>query len=104
MQKAFSWLNNNGIAYTFNDYKKQGIDAETIKQWIKQAGLDAMVNKQGLTYKKLTDDEKKLVQQETTAIAILIDKPSMIKRPIVAYKNELLIGFNENTWETILKT
>ncbi len=103
MQKAFNWLNQQGISYTFNDYKKQGITPELLQSWIKLVGLDAIVNKQGLTYKKLSDEEKKLVQQEKTAIALLVEKTSMIKRPIVAYNNNLLIGFNENEWKITLK-
>lgn len=103
MQKAFNWLNQQGISYTFNDYKKQGITPELLQSWIKLVGLDAIVNKQGLTYKKLSDEEKKLVQQEKTAIALLVEKTSIIKRPIVAYNNNLLIGFNENEWKITLK-
>lgn len=99
MQKAFNWLNQQGISYTFYDYKKQGIKPEILQSWISRVGLDAIINKQGLTYKKLTEEEKKLVQEEKKAIALLAKKPTMIKRPIVVYNNNLLIGFNENEWK-----
>lgn len=102
MKKAFTKLDELGVSYDFHDYKKQGIDKESVQRWIESLGIDKVLNKRGTTWRKLTDEQKQAADSDVNnAIDLLIENTSMIKRPIVegqlADKNQpiLLCGFNE---------
>ncbi len=101
VKKARTWLDANGLAYTFHDYKKQGADPARIAGWIEQAGLDKVVNRAGTTYRKL-DDAQKAAIADGGAPAVLAENPSVIKRPIVEYSGGLLVGFKEADWAQVL--
>jgi len=96
MQKAINALQANKTDFEFHDYKKQGVSAEKLSQWIDVDGLAAVINKKGMTWKKLSDDEKKSAESKEGAIAILQKYTSAIKRPILEIGNKSVIGFDEN--------
>jgi arsenate reductase (glutaredoxin) len=103
MKKAFTWLDENKIAYQFHDYKKLSIDKARILTWIKKKPLEELINKKGITFKKLSEEEKNACLNPETALDLMIDKTSMIKRPILSLENgELLLGFEPNYWKEIL--
>lgn len=102
VKKARIWLDAQGLAYTFHDYKKQGADPARIAGWIAQAGLDKVVNRAGTTYRKL-DDAQKAALAGDGAPAVLAENASVIKRPIVEHPGGLLVGFKEAEWEAALK-
>lgn len=95
MKKAFDLLNQLGLAYEFHDYKKQGIDAETVKNWLNQAGAELILNKKGTTWKKLTEDEQqRALSSEVELIQALTTHTSLIKRPVIDCGHSLIVGFN----------
>jgi arsenate reductase (glutaredoxin) len=98
VKKARNWLDAKGIAYAFHDYKKTGADADRLKSWCAAKGWEVILNRAGTTFRKLPDTEKAGLN-EATAIALMLDQPSMIKRPLVEYAGGLLVGFNEPEWE-----
>ncbi len=96
MKKTFVFFQNEGISYDFVDYKKEKPSRELLVKFSEKLGLDQVVNRKGMTFRKLSDQEKELTQQVETAIPLLQEKSSMIKRPIIAFPNgELLAGFDE---------
>ena len=108
MKKAFTKLDELGVNYDFHDYKKQGIDKESVQRWVNELGIDKVLNKRGTTWRKLTDEQKQAADANIdTAIDLLIENTSMIKRPIVegqlADKNNgqsiLLCGFDEEVFD-----
>lgn len=110
MKKAFTKLDELGVNYDFHDYKKQGIDKDTVQRWVNELGIDKMLNKRGTTWRKLTDEQKQGADANIdTAIDLLIENTSMIKRPIVegqlADKNNgqpiLLCAFDEAEFDEI---
>ena len=110
MKKAFTKLDELGVNYDFHDYKKQGIDKESVERWIESLGIDKVLNKRGTTWRKLTDEQKQGADANIdTAIDLLIENTSMIKRPIVegqlADKNNgqpiLLCAFDEAEFDKI---
>ncbi|QOV93797.1 arsenate reductase [Novosphingobium sp. ES2-1] len=101
VKKARVWLDKQGIAYTFHDYKKQGADPARIARWIAAAGLDKVVNKAGTTFRKL-DDAQKATLAGDDAPAVLAENTSVIKRPIVEHRGGLLVGFKEAEWTSAL--
>ena len=108
MKKAFTKLDELGVNYNFHDYKKQGIDKDSVQRWVDELGIDKVLNKRGTTWRKLTNEQKQAADANIdTAIDLLIENTSMIKRPIVegqlADKNNgqpiLLCGFDEAEFE-----
>lgn len=109
MKKAFTKLDELGVSYDFHDYKKQGIDRDSVQRWVASLGIDKVLNKRGTTWRKLTDEQKQAADSDVdNAIDLLIENTSMIKRPIVegqlADKNNgqpiLLCGFDEEAFDT----
>ncbi|WP_394213455.1 arsenate reductase [Psychrobacter piscatorii] len=108
MKKAFNKLDELGVEYTFHDYKKQGIDKETVQRWVNELGIEKVLNKRGTTWRKLTDEQKSEADASVdAAIALLAENTSMIKRPIVEGQLEdkdqpiLLCGFNEAEFDKV---
>ena len=107
MKKAFTKLDELGVNYDFHDYKKQGIDKDTIQRWVNELGIDKVLNKRGTTWRKLDDAQKQAADASVdNAIELLVENTSMIKRPIVegqlADKDQavLLCGFDETEFDT----
>lgn len=98
VKKARAWLDGHGIAYAFHDYKKSGITAAKLKVWCKAFGWESVLNRAGTTFKKLPDAAKSGLDQ-AKAIPLMLEQPSMIKRPIVEHAGGLLIGFKQSEWE-----
>lgn len=108
MKKAFTKLDELGVSYDFHDYKKQGIDKESVQRWVDELGIDKVLNKRGTTWRKLTDEQKQAADSDVdNAIDLLVENTSMIKRPIVegqlVDKNQpiLLCGFNEAEFDKV---
>lgn len=110
MKKALTFLDALGVHYEFHDYKKQGVDKESVQRWVDTLGIDKVLNKRGTTWRKLPDEEKRAADASvSTALDLLIENTSMLKRPIVEgqldTKNQgqpiLLCGFDEAEWSTI---
>ena len=103
MKKAFTWLNNKGIEYTFFDYKKEILAEEQFKFWLTKLPLEQIVNKQGTTFKKLTDEQKAAVLSPETAFNVINENTSVIKRPLIEIKDHVFVGFDEATWAEIFE-
>ncbi len=106
MKKAFAKLDELSVDYTFHDYKKQGIDKQSIQRWVDELGLDKVLNKRGTTWRKLSDAQKVAADNNVdAAIDLLISNTSMIKRPIVEGQAKgqviLLCGFDEAEVERV---
>ena len=108
MKKAFTKLDELGVSYNFHDYKKQGIDKDSVQRWVNELGIDKVLNKRGTTWRKLEDVQKQAADSDVDqAIDLLIENTSMIKRPIVegelTDKNKiiLLCGYDEAEFDKI---
>ena len=98
MKKARAWLDVHKIAYSFHDYKAQGIDRAHLESWAKQVGWETLLNRAGTTFRKLPDGDKEGVT-EKKAIALMMEQPSVIKRPVLDAEGKLLVGFNPAEYE-----
>lgn len=103
VKKAIGWLKTNEEEFEFHDYKKKGITKEKLKEWSKEVGWEKLVNKKGTTWRELPEDEQQKVTNKKTAIELMIDKPSVIKRPIIESDGKLIVGFNEEEFNNSLK-
>lgn len=101
VKKARTWLDGQGIAYAFHDYKKQGADAERIAGWVEQAGWETVLNRRGTTFRALPEADKADLDA-VKAVAVMAANPSCIKRPVVEYPGGILVGFDVKAWEAAL--
>ena len=97
VKKALQFLSENGVKFEFIDYKKLPISEEKLNEFIAKSGWQQVINSKGMTYRAL--EEKQKPQNEKAAIAIMLTKNSIIKRPIIENsKGEILIGFSEELY------
>lgn len=95
MKKAFDFLQEQGVDYEFFDYKKQKPTIDLLKGFLEKTDLASLVNRKGMTFRKVTEEEKTALENEETALPILVEKSSMIKRPVILYPNgALTLGFD----------
>jgi arsenate reductase len=92
MKKARNWLDGQGIAYHFHDYKQAGIARERLEAWADQVGWEVLLNRAGTTFRKLPEAERQGVDH-ARAIDLMLAQPSMIKRPVLEGAGDLLVGF-----------
>ena len=100
MKKARAWLEAHGVDYDFHDYKSDGIDRATLEKWAKTVGWEVLLNRAGTTFRKLPDDAKQNID-ERKAIKLMLEHPSMIKRPVLERGRTLLVGFTEDRYSAI---
>lgn len=104
VKKAQDWLKANQIDFEFHDFKKKGVTAEKLTEWFNQFGWEKVINKNGLTFKKLSKEEQADINSADKAIVYLLQNTSAIKRPVVEQNGKaILIGFNEETYQERLK-
>jgi arsenate reductase (glutaredoxin) len=97
VKKARLWLEGRGVAHAFHDYKKAGIDAETLGRWADAVGWEVLLNRAGTTFRKLSDADKADIDR-AKAIGLMIANPSLIKRPVVEGAGDILVGYKEPVW------
>ncbi|MEW8500396.1 MAG: ArsC family reductase, partial [Candidatus Thiodiazotropha taylori] len=92
IKKARRWLDDQGVAYEFHDYKKAGVDEAMLTAWIGQLGWESLLNKRSTTWRQL-DEAAKANLDEKQAIQIMLANPSIIKRPLLDDGKQLHLGF-----------
>ncbi|MFE0756353.1 ArsC family reductase [Inquilinus sp. NPDC058860] len=98
MKKARAWLDQRGVAYAFHDYKAAGVDRATLEGWARKVGWEVLLNRAGTTFRKLPDAAREDLT-EAKAIGLMLDQPSMIKRPVLDIGGTLLVGFKPEQYE-----
>lgn len=101
VKKARTWLDANGIAYAFHDYKKEGADPARLAKWAEAVGWEPLLNRAGTTFRKLDEADRTDVDA-AKALALMAAHPSLIKRPAVEYRGGLLVGFKPEVWAAAL--
>lgn len=101
VKKARAWLTENSIAIPFHDFKKQGVSEEMLKTWLKKISWEKLVNRQGTTWRQLSDESKTTVCDEISAINLMLEKSSVIKRPVLEIDNKIILGFDEAIYQTL---
>ena len=104
VKKTRDWLAERHIAVEFHDFKKQGIEATELSNWLSQIPQEKLINRAGLTWRGLDEDTKNSITNDAAAIALMQDKTSVIKRPVLVKDGAVLcVGFNETRYADIFK-
>ncbi|MEW8551152.1 MAG: ArsC family reductase [Candidatus Thiodiazotropha endolucinida] len=100
MKKAIRWLDEHGIAYQFHNYKKVGVDEKLLRQWVDRVGWEALLNRRGMMWRRLDDSVKAEINEEN-AIRVMLETPSIIKRPVLETDKTLNVGFTEEAYSKL---
>lgn len=101
VKKARTWLESNGVVYTFHDFKKQGVSADMLAGWLKHEPLTTLLNRKGTTWRALSDADKARAGDEAGAIALMQANPSLIKRPVLVHGKSVNVGFSADQYATL---
>ncbi len=102
VKSAIDWLKKNDVDFEFHDYKSKGITAPKLREWIGQVGWESLVNKRGTTWRQLDEATQKKITNEKAAIELMIEKTSVIKRPLIEDKGKVVVlGFDESEYEKV---
>lgn len=102
MKKAMSWLTEHNIEFTFHDYKKEPMNELLLNRWLKELDWQLLVNRKGTTWRKLPEEIRESINKKT-AIQLMLENNSLIKRPVLNTGKQLVVGFSEENYEAIFK-
>jgi len=100
MKKARAWLAEHDVEYVFHDYKKAGIDEATLRGWIDQVGWELLLNRRGMMWRKLPQEVKDSID-EASAIRLMLETPSIIKRPVLIHGDHIQVGFKPEDYDKL---
>jgi arsenate reductase len=99
VKRARAWLDERGTSHTFHDFKKAGAPDQRLDAWFQSAGWEALLNRKGTTWRKLDEATQARVNDARSARALMLDQPSVIKRPVVDWDDgRITVGFDAATW------
>lgn len=102
VKKARDWLSNHDIAVEFHDFKKLGLNPETARSWLTQRDWSELINRKGMTWRGLDDEQKQQLVDDSSALTLMLDKTSIIKRPLLEQDGKLLsVGFDAQAYAEI---
>lgn len=104
VKKARNWLSTHGIELPFHDFRKHGVNEELLESWVKQTSWEKLLNRKGTTWRQLSDDAKAAVSDEASAIRLMLEKPSIIKRPVLEKDGKLTLGFDEAIYQSLFES
>lgn len=103
MKKAFAWCEANHVGYEFHDYKKQGVPRDRLVGWCRALGWQTLVNTKGPTWRKLAPEQQAITTQ-SAAVALMLEFPSVIRRPVVENdRGQLLVGFDPTMFDSFVR-
>ena len=100
VSKARKWLSANNIEYQFHNFKKDGLNQKTLENWVVNLGWEILLNKRGMTWRKLSDEQKADIDKDK-AIMIMLENTSIIKRPVLAIDEQLSVGFKPEQYQAL---
>ncbi|GLS00634.1 arsenate reductase [Brevundimonas denitrificans] len=101
VKKARVWLDQHGVAHSFHDYKKAGIDRPRLEAWVAEHGWETVLNRAGTTFRALPAADKADLDADK-AVALMLAQPSMIKRPVLDTGDRTLVGFKPERYASVL--
>ncbi len=99
VKKARKWLESNDVNYQFHDFRVDGLTAEMIEQWFTTVGWEKLLNKRSTTWRQLDDAQKENINEQSAA-SLLLNNPTLIKRPVLDNEITILVGFSEESYQT----
>jgi arsenate reductase (glutaredoxin) len=102
VKKARTWLDTNGIDYQFHDYRVDRLTPEQLQGFADKLGWNAMLNRSSTSWRQLSTEQQDGLTEDK-ALQLMLEIPTLIKRPILDIGDKLLLGFKPDTYQTFLK-
>ena len=103
VKKARTWLADNGHDFSFHDFKKQGLSRELVEGWLAQLDWETLVNRKGMTWRNLSDERKAQIVDKASAAELMLENPSVIKRPVLEGAGPLSVGFSADQYRALFE-
>ena len=103
VKKARDWLDDHGLDYDYHDFKKIEIRQQLLKEWLSKVSIDELINRKGTTWRGLSDSQKESANTKAGAISLMIEKPSVIKRPVTIINENISLGFSPEIYADLFK-
>jgi arsenate reductase len=103
VKRARTWLEEKGIDTEFHDYKTEGVSRDKIASWLKHTDWETLLNRRGTTWRKLPEAKQTAVKDDASATDLMLEQPSIIKRPVLEYGSKILVGFDTESYASLLK-
>ncbi|GBR45820.1 ArsC family reductase [Neokomagataea thailandica] len=101
VRKACRWLDAAGIAYQYHDFRKDGLTRDVLESWLPQVGWETLLNRGGMTYRKLSVEEKECFSADT-ALEMFLEQPTLMRRPIMVKGGKVLhLGFKPEQYDAL---
>lgn len=101
VKKARAWLAGRGVDVAFHDYRKQGVPEAELRGWVQALGWEPLLNRKGTTWRKLDAAQQAAVTDARSAVALMLQQPSVIRRPVLVRGETLRVGFDADEWEAL---
>ena len=99
VKKARAWLAEHHVEHQFHDFKKQGVPQPDIDRWLAAVGWEKLLNRKGTMWRKLDPAQQAAVTDAPSARALMLEVPSVIKRPVMAWADGgYTVGFDDTAW------
>ncbi|WP_199271403.1 ArsC family reductase [Paraglaciecola sp. L1A13] len=102
IKKARKWLSSNDIEYQFHDYRADGLDPKWLADVESVVGWETLLNKRGTTFRQLSDAQKENLNKDT-ALALMLEAPAIIKRPLLIHQDHHIVGFKDAVYQEMFK-
>lgn len=103
VKKARLWLDAHAIPYAFHDFKKAGVSADMLQVWLAKVEWDALLNRKGTTWRGLSEERKAFVTEDGSACTLMLELPSVIKRPVLSFDGQIHVGFSAGIYQQIFE-
>ena len=100
VKKARKWLEQNNIDHRFHDFRADGLGKKQLEAWVDQLGWETLVNKRSTTWKAL-DDSVKHSLDDTSVVPLILESPTLIKRPLLEKDDLVKTGFKAADYQNI---
>ena len=102
VKKARVWMDEHAPSYVFHDFKKQGVPEDALDFWLSKVSWEVLVNRKGTTWRKLSPEHQAKVSDAQSARALMVENPSVIKRPVVVVGDSVTVGVNPEAWRSVI--
>lgn len=103
VKKARTWLAEQDHDFTFHDFKKQGLERATAAEWLTQIDWQTLVNRKGTTWRNLSDERKAAVTDNASALDLILETPSVVKRPVLDRGGKFSVGFSAAQYQDLFQ-
>lgn len=98
VKKARAWLGEHAVRYEWVDFRATPPSREDLSRWSRAAGWERLLNRRGTTWRALDLEQQARVRDEASALALMLERPTLIKRPVLESDNGILVGFEADEY------